>query len=61
MTVQELIEKLMEYPLDSEVVFAEMRYSGGDEYYEDELKIWREPSGIVFISPSIDAGYIKIM
>ena len=62
MTVQDLIEKLMEYPLDAEIVFQEMRYNGGgDEWYECDIDIWQPETHLshVWITPSPDTRYVQ--
>lgn len=61
MTVQELIEKLMEYPLDAEIVFAARRdLGGGNEYYEAALDVWQAFNDDVYITPDVDTDWIKL-
>jgi len=61
MTVKGMIEKLMEFPLDADIVFAEQRYrGGGDEYYDAaDLDIWVAGNGDVYITPDVDTEYIR--
>lgn len=61
MTVKDMIEKLMEMPLDANIVFAEQRYcGGGDECYDAaSLDIWLAENGDVYITPDLDTEYIR--